>query len=176
MNDAMEEEVDFTIVTASYNYVNYTAEMLESVKSQEGVVFEHLIYDARSTDGTLDVIRQYDHVDLVVESDNGMSDAINKGFKKARGKWVMWLNSDDRLRPGALAEVKKFAESHPDADIIHGAWNFIDKEGAYLRTMKALKFHRLMMIYYGCYIPTTATFLLLSRCLIWSIPASLNVM
>ena len=97
--------------------------MLDSVASQEGVTYEHIIFDAGSTDGTLDIIREYDHVDLTVEPDKGMTDAINKGFKKAKGKWVMWLNTDDRFKPGALAALKSYADKHCDADVIYGAWD-----------------------------------------------------
>ena len=155
----MNSEIDFTIVTPSYNYHEYIRDMLDSVTAQKGASYEHLIYDAGSTDGTLDIIGEYDHVKLTIEPDDGMSDAINKGFKMARGKWVMWLNTDDRLKPGALASVKKFAEEQPDADVLYGAWNFIDAEGNIQRTMGLFPFRKLMLVHYGCYIGSTATFL-----------------
>ena len=154
----MDNNIDFTIVTASYNYHQYIREMLDSVVAQDGVTYEHIIFDAGSTDGTLDIIRGYGHVDLTVESDKGMTDAINKGFKMAKGEWVMWLNTDDRLKPGALAAVKKFAESKPDADVVYGAWDFIDGEGKFMRTMGLFPFRKLMLAHYGCYIGSTATF------------------
>jgi len=154
----MNAKIDFTIVTPSYNYHQYIREMLESVVAQEGVTFEHLIYDAGSTDGTLDIIREYEHVSLVVEKDKGMSDAINKGFKAAKGKWVMWLNTDDRLKLGALKAVKQFAESQAQADVIYGAWDFIDGDGIFQRTMGVFPFQKLMIAHYGCYIGSTATF------------------
>lgn len=149
----------FTIVTPSYNYHDYIRECLESVASQEGVTFEHLIFDAGSTDGTLDIIREYPHAKLTVEPDKGMSDAINKGFKAARGKWVMWLNTDDRLLPGALKKVWDFAEQHPEADVVHGAWNFVRKDGSYIRTIKAIPYHFMAIVHRGCYIASTALFL-----------------
>lgn len=154
----MTKGIDFTIVTPSYNYHEYIREMLDSVVAQEGVTYEHLIYDAGSTDGTLNIIREYEHADLTVEPDKGMSDAINKGFKAARGKWVMWLNTDDRLKPGALAAVKGYVQEHSDADVIYGAWDFIDGEGNYERTMQVFPFQKLMLAQYGCYIGSTSTF------------------
>ena len=120
---------DFSIITPSYNYAKYVREMLDSVAGQEGVTFEHIVYDAGSTDGTLDVLREYDHVSLFVEPDEGMSDAINKGFQKAKGEWVMWLNTDDMLHPGALKEVLRFARENEDADVIFGGWHFVDEAG-----------------------------------------------
>ena len=107
----MDTEPDFSIVTPSYNYARYVRECIESVKNQEGATFEHIIQDAGSTDGTLDILNSYPHLKLHVEKDSGMSEGINRGFRKARGKWVMWLNTDDRLLPGALAAVKAFADS-----------------------------------------------------------------
>jgi len=151
------EQVDFTIVTPSYNYSDYIRECLDSVRDQEGVTFEHLVYDAGSTDGTLDIIREYDHVELTVEPDKGMSDAINKGFKSAKGKWVMWLNTDDYFLPGALAEVKSFAENKHDADVIYGCWNFIGKEGDYQRAMNVFPIQKTMISQF-CYIASTSTF------------------
>jgi len=153
----MSEELDFTIVTPSYNYSQYIREMLDSVRDQKGVTFEHLIYDAGSTDGTLDIIREYDHVTLVVEKDKGMSDAINKGFKLAKGKWVMWLNTDDYLLLGALLKVKKMTQEQPSADVIYGAWNFINGEGHYLKTMTVFPIQK-MMLSQMCYIASTSTF------------------
>ena len=92
----MDTEPDFSIVTPSYNYARYVRECIESVKNQEGATFEHIIQDAGSTDGTLDILNSYPHLKLHVEKDSGMSEGINRGFRKARGKWVMWLNTDDR--------------------------------------------------------------------------------
>ncbi|MEZ7956296.1 MAG: glycosyltransferase family 2 protein [Rubritalea sp.] len=154
----MDQKIDITIVSASYNYVDYIGEMLDSVASQKGVVFEHLIFDAGSTDGTIEIIQEYEHVELVVEPDKGMCDAINKGFKAARGKWVIWLNTDDRLKPGALAAFLEFAEQKPKADVIYGAWDFIDGKGDFMRTMQAIPFQKLMLSQLGCYIGSTSCF------------------
>ena len=153
------DEPFFSIVTPSYNYSKYIRECIESVKNQEGVTFEHIVFDAGSTDGTVDIIKEYSNIDLTVEPDSGMSDAINKGFRKAKGKWVMWLNTDDRLLPGALKAVAAFAEKHPEADVVHGAWNFVDEEGVFIRAMKALPFSTNMVIEHGCYIASTSLFL-----------------
>lgn len=133
--------------------------MLESVKAQQGVRFEHLVFDAGSTDGTLDIIREYDHVQLTVEADKGMSDAINKGFRAARGKWVMWLNTDDRLKPGALKAMLEFAEKHPTADVIYGGWDFIDAEGQFMRRMGVHPLKLRTLAHSHCYIGSTSTYL-----------------
>jgi glycosyltransferase involved in cell wall biosynthesis len=103
-------------------------------------------------------VKRFPHAHFFQEPDEGMSDGINKGFRRAQGKWVMWLNADDRLLPGALASVKKFADKHPEADVIYGCWNFVDADGKFLRKMTVFPFHRGMMANHGCYIASTATF------------------
>lgn len=150
--------MDFTIVTPSYNYGHYIGECLQSVAEQEGVSFEHLVMDAVSKDNTAEVVAKFPHAEFFQEPDKGMSDGINKGFRRAKGKWVMWLNADDRLKPGALKAVKEFWESHPDADVVYGCWDFVDAEGDFLRRMSLLPFDSRILIQQGCYIGSTACF------------------
>ncbi len=150
---------DFTIITASRNYGRFIEECLESVAGQEGVTFEHLVIDACSSDDTAEVVKKFSGVYFVREEDEGMCDGINKGFRRARGKWVMWLNADDRLKPGALRSVKGFAEKNPGVDVIYGGWDFVGEKGGRVRQMTAMPFHKASLIYLGCYIGSTATFL-----------------
>lgn len=149
--------IDFTIVTPSYNYGRFIGEALKSVAAQEGVSVEHLVMDAGSNDDTAEVVKRFPHATWNQEPDEGMSDGINKGFRKAQGRWVMWLNADDRLLPGALAEVKKYAINNPEADVIFGCWNFVDGHGKFIRRMTLFPFRRLILINHGCYIASTST-------------------
>ncbi len=150
--------MDFTIVTASYNYGKYIGECLQSVAEQEGVTLEHLVMDAGSKDDTAAVVARFPHASFFQEPDSGMSDGINKGFRRATGTWVMWLNADDRLKPGALKAVKEFAESRPEADVIYGCWDFIDVEGKFVRRMTLFPFDWRILVQQGCYIGSTACF------------------
>jgi glycosyltransferase involved in cell wall biosynthesis len=155
----MSDLLDFTIVTASRNYGRFIGDCLASVAAQTGVEVEHLILDGGSTDETAAVVERFPHASFVQEPDGGMSDAINKGFRAARGEWVMWLNADDRLLAGALEKVKQFAASQREADVIYGGWNFIDESGAHERRMTVFPFQRRMLAHLGCYIGSTACFL-----------------
>jgi len=150
--------MDFTIITASYNYGRFIGECLGSVASQEGVTLEHLVMDACSKDNTAEVVASFPHARFFREPDKGMTDGINKGFRKAQGKWVMWLNADDRLKSGALAAVKAFAEQHPEADVIHGGWDYVDGDGKFTRRMPAIPFDFRILVQQGCYIGSTACF------------------
>lgn len=152
------KEFDFTIITPSYNYAAYVRECLDSVLMQKGVTYEHLVYDAGSTDGTIDILKEYDHIDLTIEKDNGMSDAINKGFRSARGKWVMWLNTDDFLYPGALLKVKQFIEFKKDIDVIHAGWTFVNRSKKIIKIGNSIPYYQLLFAHLGCYIASTATF------------------
>jgi glycosyltransferase involved in cell wall biosynthesis len=150
--------IDFTIVTPSYNYGHFIKECLSSVVEQEGITLEHHIIDAGSDDDTQSVVDRFPHARWNQEPDEGMADGINKGFRKATGRWVMWLNADDRLKPGALLAVKQWAGEHPRADVIFGCWNFIDANGGFIRRMTLFPFNRTMAANHGCYIASTSTF------------------
>lgn len=149
----------FSIVTASYNQGRFVRDCVESVRSQTGVEWEHIIQDAGSTDETLAVLREYPHLKVTCEKDKGMSDGINRGFLKATGDWVMWLNTDDYLLPGALARVVEFTKKNPTADCIYGDVHFVDANKNLLRVKREHRFDFNVLLYYGCYIQSTATFL-----------------
>ena len=135
----MSEKIDFTIITPSLNYGKYIDECLSSVEIQHGVVLEHLIFDAGSTDNTIEIISRYPEAHLVQEPDDGMSSAINKGFESAKGEWIMWLNADDRLKPGALKAILEFAAGK-EADVLYSGWDFVDEKGDLLRPMTIFPF------------------------------------
>lgn len=148
----------FSIVTASFNQGRFIRDCLDSVPSQTGVEWEHIVFDAGSTDDSLPILRQNPHLDLTCEPDRGMSDGINKGFLKATGDWVMWLNTDDYLLPGALQKVAHHASTHPEADVIYGECLYVDGEKKVLRRRRDHRFDENILLFYGCYIQSTSTF------------------
>jgi glycosyltransferase involved in cell wall biosynthesis len=150
----------FSIVTPSLNQGRFLGDCLRSVLSQRGdeIQVEHIVRDACSRDGTVEVLKQTDGVVWTSEPDAGQTDAINKGFRKATGDWLMWLNADDYLLPGALEKVRDYALEHPAADVIYGDCLFVDEVGRTLRERREGAFDFWMLLLYGCYIPSTATF------------------
>ncbi len=151
--------IDFTIITPNLNGGRFLRECLESVRDQVGASVEHWMIDGGSSDTSLAIAADFPDVQVLVEKDEGMSDAINKGFDRAKGGWVMWLNADDRMRPGALQAVKAFADNHPDADLIYGNISFIDEHGQETRKLKLPRWSRFVHVHHCCYIPSTACFL-----------------
>lgn len=119
---------------------------------------EHIVADAGSTDDTLEVLKRYPHLKWTSEPDEGMSDGINKGFLQASGDWVMWLNCDDYLLPGALAKVVDFMESHPDADVVHGDCIYVNEDRTPIRRKYDTPVDEWDFLFVGCCIPSTATF------------------
>jgi glycosyltransferase involved in cell wall biosynthesis len=148
----------FSIITPSYNQGRFIADCVESVLMQTGVDFEHIIVDAGSTDETLEVLLQYLHLQWTSEPDRGMSDGINKGFRKATGDWLMWLNCDDYLLPGALVKVAKFIRDNPNADVVHGDCNFIKEDKTLIRRKYDTPVDEWDLLFVGCCIPSTSTF------------------
>lgn len=112
--------VKITVVTPSYNQAKFLEETLRSVLCQRDQVHEYFVVDGGSTDGSVDLIRRYAHmIDWwVSEKDRGQSDAIQKGFSRATGDVICWLNSDDVFLPGALQKVRDAFARHPDWDVI----------------------------------------------------------
>lgn len=155
----MLADVKFSIVTPSYNQCRFIAQCIESVRSQQGVEWEHLVVDAGSTDGTVDALAHYPHLRWTSEPDRGMSDGINKGFLRATGEWVMWLNTDDYLLPDALQKVASHVAAHPDASVVYGECLYVDEHGGLIRRRQDHRFDRNVLLFYGCYIQSTATFI-----------------
>ena len=157
----------FTIITPSLDYGRFLGECMESVAAQAPLKrndkdiapsdYEHLVIDGGSTDDSAGVASGFPHATWIQESDRGMSDAINKGFDQAKGNWVMWLNADDRLKPGALAAMLPLLEKST-ADVVYGDWNFIDKVGDLQRQVKAPKWSRFVHVQHHCFIGSTAAF------------------
>ncbi len=147
-----------SVITPSRNSGEFLEDAILSVARQEGVVVEHVVQDSLSSDNTLEILRQYPAVRWQWESDWGQSDAINRGFLRASGDLVGWLNADDYYLPGGLSAIALAAAEHPEADVFHGDCVFVDGEGIITRSKVEHEFDRDILFYFGCYIPSTATF------------------
>jgi glycosyltransferase involved in cell wall biosynthesis len=119
-----------SIVTPSYNTGRYIGDAVDSVLSQDYANIEYLVMDGGSTDNTLSELKRYgSRLNWTSERDRGQSDALNKGFLKAKGQIFGWLNSDDTYAPGAVAAAVEFLWTNPDVAAVYGdAW-FTDSEG-----------------------------------------------
>jgi glycosyltransferase involved in cell wall biosynthesis len=121
-----------SIVTPSFNQERYIEATIQSVLSQDYERIEYLIVDGGSTDGTVEIIKKFAGrlAWWVSEKDQGQTDAINKGFGRAGGQILAWLNSDDTYEPGAVSAAVKYLSDHPDVGLVYGDCNFIDEDGS----------------------------------------------
>lgn len=149
--------MDFTIITPSLNQGRYLADCLASVAAQEGVSLEHLVIDGLSTDDSALVAARFPHAVWISEKDSGMSEAINKGFDRAKGDWVMWLNADDTLHPRALAKILPDLKA-TRADVAYGDMRFINKDGEAIRRVNSAPWSMFAHVHHACYVQSTAAF------------------
>ena len=99
---------------------------------QQGVEVEHIVQDAGSDDGTLDWLTRDPRVQAHVEKDKGMYDAVNRGFRRARGELLAYLNCDEQYLPGALKKAGDFFDRQPEVDIVFGDCIVVGARGNYL--------------------------------------------
>jgi hypothetical protein len=98
---------------------------------------DYIVVDGGSTDGSVAIIKKYaDKLDWwVSEKDRGQADAINKGFTRATGDIVAWLNSDDYYLAGTVSAVVKVFEEHPDVVLVYGNMLAVDEHGKTFNTL-----------------------------------------
>ena len=153
----MSENPCVSIIMPCFQQTAFLEEAVRSVLDQKSAEVELLIMDPGSTDGSrellLELQKEYgERLVLHFEPDKGQSDAINRGMTLARGRILAWLNSDDRLRPGALARVQEWLDS-PQPRWLYGRAGMIDGEGkphgsfiVHYKNWRARRFSRLKLL------------------------------
>ena len=131
-----------SIVTVSYNQAEFLERTIRSVAEQDFRDVEYIVVDPGSTDGSRDIIQRYRSriTEVVLEPDSGSADGLNKGFARASGKILGFLNSDDVLLGGALGRVAAFFTAHPDVDVVSGHAAIIDARDHKLRNCYSERF------------------------------------
>lgn len=127
----MEQYLKISVVTVCYNMAQYIETTIKSVISQGYPNLEYIIIDGGSTDGTQQIIEKYkDQLAYYVsEPDNGMYDAIRKGFDRATGEIYAWINADDILMPWALETLNEIFLTFPEVDWINAKNTYLNDSG-----------------------------------------------
>jgi len=128
----------FSIITPSYEMLDWLKCCVSSVRDQEGVEVEHVIQDACSGDGTPEWLAGQRDVDGVSEPDEGMYDAINRGLRRATGEILAYLNCDEQYLPGSLARVADYFRKHPEVDVVFGDFVMVGGDGEFRAYRKVL--------------------------------------
>jgi glycosyltransferase involved in cell wall biosynthesis len=118
-----------SIVTPSFNQGEFLEETIRSVLEQDYDPIEYLVVDGGSTDGSVDVIGSYEDrlAWWVSEPDGGQPQGLNKGFARAKGELMGFLNSDDTLLPGAVSRLVGELEQDPRALVAYGDAIYVDE-------------------------------------------------
>jgi len=141
----------FSIITPAYNSRQTIYDTICSVIAQQDVHVELIVVDGGSTDKTLDIVQAFEHghIRFISEPDNGIYDAMNKGLKMARGRYLGILNSDDYfVDPHILRDVEALFEK-TGADTVYGDLNFVDPKhpDKIVRHWRAGSFKRKKFLY-----------------------------
>ncbi len=132
--DADRTTPTISVITPSLNQGEYLGQCARSVLSQGYPGLEYLVLDGGSTDDSVRVLRSLgDGFRWRSEPDGGQAAAINRGIRETRGDYVLWLNSDDFLRPGALRALAACAMDNPSADMIYARADMVDAQGERIR-------------------------------------------
>jgi glycosyltransferase involved in cell wall biosynthesis len=122
----------FSIVTPSYRNSEWLRLCIASVADQEGVEAEHIVQDSCSDDGTQDWLPEDSRVKAFIEKDQGMYDAVNRGFRRSTGDILAYLNCDEQYLPGALKAVDDYFAAHPAVDVVLSDTVVTDTAGDYI--------------------------------------------
>lgn len=119
-----------SIITVTYNCEAYLENTIQSIIDQSAKIYEIIIIDGGSTDGTISIIRKYEsYISYwISESDKGIYDAMNKGINLAKGEYLLFLNAGDTLHKNNTLEEIPF-DQNPNAEIFYGETVILNKNG-----------------------------------------------
>ena len=144
----------FSIITPSYNNFNHIKKCIGSVRSQTKISRQHIIIDGLSNDDTVeylnDFIKENNNdssysIEFNSSQDKGMYDAINKGWSKANGEILSWLNCDEQYLPNTLSYIKDIFMKNPSIDVVYGNAIIVDKNGDLISARKELPMNKFLI-------------------------------
>jgi glycosyltransferase involved in cell wall biosynthesis len=139
-----------SVITPVFNGIRFIESCMRNVIDQNCPDAEHLIVDGGSTDGTVEIIRRYaeayPHIHWVSEKDQGQSDAMNKGIRKASAEIISFLNVDDFYETDALNEALKLFKELPEPTLLVGNCNIWDDGDNLLGVSKPSKISLLNLL------------------------------
>jgi glycosyltransferase involved in cell wall biosynthesis len=151
-----------SVVMPSYNQAQFIEESITSILNQSYKNFELIIVDGLSKDGTIDILKKYEHHEgvkkIIVEKDKGQTDALDKGFRHCSGDIFTWLNSDDTYAPGAFQHIVDIFTANPDVDLINGELDVINEKSEFISKWPRKKISNKSWMHYPQTIGQPSTF------------------
>ncbi len=148
-----------SIVMATLNQGDYIEESILSVLNQDYPNVELIVVDGGSTDQTLDVLKKYDKkITWSTGRDGGLTYGVNKGFRKAKGDIVGWLNSDDLYKPGAIKKAVEEMQKDPSLTMVYSDIEVLRADGTIIETAKIPRFSFSKLVNNRNYIPQCSAF------------------
>ncbi len=148
----------FSIITVCFNSKSTIGKTIESVVNQNKSEYEYIIVDGKSSDGTLDIIKdvkkKYHNIRVISEPDAGIYDAMNKGIEIASGDIIGIINSDDWYEKNALLNIEKIFLSNQNVEIVTGQMNLCYRDGKYKKTLPLVDVDRNIFKCMPIYHPT----------------------
>lgn len=149
-----------SVVTPSYQQGDTLEDTIRSVLGQEYPNLEYIVCDGGSTDQSVSILTRYsDEIAWwVSEPDGGQTAGIKKGFDRATGEVMCWLNSDDEFAPGALMRVGHYFSEHPHVKFLYGDAELTDKDGVHLSFKRETPFSWFVWLWWYNFLPQPSTF------------------
>lgn len=150
-----------SIITPSFNQDKFIEETIKSVLSQDYQNIEHIVIDGGSTDNTLEILKKYPHLKIMIEPGKGQAEAINKGLQIASGEIIGWINSDDTYYPKIFQQVVKVINHASGTFVAMGRCTYINEAGKPIGKEHPSSFvnhRRVVKIWKGYTIPQPAVF------------------
>jgi len=149
-----------SVVSPSFNQGPFIEQTLQSVLGQHYPNLEYIVIDGGSSDGAKEIIERYSEQlsYWVSEPDQGQTHALVKGFVRATGDILCWLNSDDLFEPDTLRQVAEYFVQHSSVQVVYGDALWMDRTGKIVGPKKEHDFNRFVWFFDHNYIPQPSLF------------------
>lgn len=124
-----------SIITPTFNRERFLFDTIQSVRCQTYENIEYIVIDDGSTDNTGALCEKFPDIKYVYQENSGQSSAINNGWSRASGKYLMYLSSDDLLKPDAVSNLVEYVEKYDECVVVYPNYDVINESGAHLRNV-----------------------------------------